>query len=118
MRRKEKNMKAQKTVITLLLAMGLLVTGCATVSLTSGGEKIRVLGPDEVSSCRELGKTNTSVTAMALGVPRPPETIAKELETIARNSASNMKGDTVVPLTVISEGQQTFVVYKCVNPDG
>lgn len=97
---------------------GLLVSSCATVTLTSGGERIRVLAPDEVSTCREIGKTNTSVTARALGVPRPPETVAKELETIARNSASNMKGDTVVPLTVISEGAQTFVVYKCVNPDG
>jgi hypothetical protein len=37
---------------------------------------------------------------------------------MARNSASRMGGDTIVPLTVIEAGQQTFVVYKCVNPDG
>ncbi|NNE64203.1 MAG: DUF4156 domain-containing protein [Gammaproteobacteria bacterium] len=111
-------MNIQKTRLALLVVITMFVAGCAMVSLTSGGEKIRVLAPDEVSSCRELGKTNTSVTATALGVPRPPETLAKELETIARNSAANMNGDTVVPLTVISEGRQTFVVYKCVNPDG
>jgi hypothetical protein len=29
-----------------------------------------------------------------------------------------MGGDTIVPLTVIDKGTQTFVVYKCVNPDG
>jgi hypothetical protein len=29
-----------------------------------------------------------------------------------------MGGDTIVPLTVIEKGEQTFVVYKCVNPDG
>lgn len=104
--------------IIAFVSTALLASSCATVSLTGGGEKIRVLGPDEVSSCRELGKTNTSVTPTALGLPRPPETIAKELETIGRNSASNMKGDTIVPLTVVSEGRQTFVVYKCVNPDG
>lgn len=104
--------------IGLISVAAFLVSSCATVNLSSGGEKVRVLSPDEVSSCRELGKTNTSVTATALGVPRPPETIAMELETIGRNSASNMSGDTIVPLTVISEGKQTFVVYKCVNPDG
>ncbi len=108
----------QKISFILLAGATLLISSCATVSLSSAGEKIRILGPDEVSSCRELGRTNTSVTAMALGVPRPPETVAKELETIARNSASNMNGDTIVALTVINEGQQTFMVYKCVNPDG
>lgn len=101
-----------------LISTALLVSSCATVSLSSGGEKIRILDPGEVSSCRELGKTNTLVTPTALGLPRPPETIAKELETIARNSASNMKGDTIVPLTIIADGKQTFVVYKCVNPGG
>ncbi len=107
----------QKITFLSVAGAALLVSSCATVSLTGGGGKIRVLSPDEVSSCRELGRTNTSVTATALGVPRPPETIAKELETIGRNSASNMKGDTIVALTVINEGQQTFVVYKCVDPD-
>ena len=43
---------------------------------------------------------------------------AEELRIVARNSAARMGGDTIVPLTVIEEGQQTFVVYKCVNPDG
>ena len=111
-------MNNHKVRLALVTGMAMSVVGCATVSLSSGGEKIRVLGPDEISSCRELGKTNTSVTATALGVPRPPETIAIELESIGRNSASNMKGDTIVPLTVINEGKQTFIVYKCVNPDG
>ena len=111
-------MNKRKTRLALVAVITMFVAGCAMVKLTSGGEKIRVLNPGEVASCRDLGKTSTSVTATALGVPRPPETIAKELETIARNSASNMNGDTIVPLTVIKDGQQTFVVYKCVNPDG
>ena len=58
------------------------------------------------------------MTWMVLGVQRPIETITNELRVIARNSANRMGGDTIVPLTVIEEGQQTFVVYKCVNPDG
>jgi len=98
-------------------AFTLLLSGCATVDLTTAGTKVRVLAPDEVSSCRELGKTNTSVTATALGVPRPPETIKKELESIGRNSAASMGGDTIVPLTVIAEGKQSFVVYKCIDPN-
>jgi len=79
--------------------------------------KVRVLSPEEVSSCRELGKTNTSVTPTALGIPRPAKTIKSELESIGRNSAANMGGDTIVPLTVIDNGMQSFQVYKCVDPN-
>jgi len=53
-----------------------------------------------------------------LGIPRPVETVSKELRLVARNSAARMGGDTIVPLTVIEKGEQTFEVYKCVNPDG
>ena len=108
----------QSFTLIAVAIFSLLSASCATVDLTPEGEKIRILAPAEVTSCRELGKTNTSVTAKALGIPRPPETIAKELESIARNSASNMGGDTIVPLTVIADGKQSFVVYKCVDPNG
>ena len=100
----------------VVLTLG--ITGCATFELTEAGKKVRVLDPQEVSSCRKLGETSTSTTAYALGLERPIETITSELEDLARNSAGRMGGDTIVPLTVISEGQQSFEVYKCINPEG
>ena len=103
--------------ITCLLCAAFLLSACSTLKLTEGGEKVRMLDPDEVASCRNLGRTNTSVTAKVV-FDRPADVIAEELATVARNSASRMGGDTIVPLTIIEEGQQTFVVYKCVNPDG
>jgi hypothetical protein len=87
------------------------------LKLTEGGEKIRVLEPAEVSTCKNMGRTNTSVTARVV-IERPADTIAEELSIVARNSAARMGGDTIVPLTVIEDGQQTFVVYKCINPNG
>jgi hypothetical protein len=87
------------------------------MKLTAEGEKVRVLDPNEVTSCKNLGRTNTSVTARVV-FERPEEAVAKDLLTVARNSAARMGGDTIVPLTIIENGQQTFVVYKCVNPDG
>lgn len=101
-----------------IIATTILLSACSGISLTDEGEKIRVLEPSEVGSCRELGKTNTSVTATVAGIERPDDTIAKELETIASNSAARMGGDTIVPLTIVEAGQQTFMVYKCVDPDG
>jgi len=107
-----------KNNILLIAAISLMVSSCATIKLSAGGEKIRILAPDEVSSCKKLGKTNTSVTDNIAGVKRPIEALEHELTTIARNSAYKMGGDTIVPLTVIEGGQQSFNVYKCVNPGG
>jgi hypothetical protein len=101
-----------------IIAATILLSACSGLKLTPDGEKIRVLQPSEVSSCRELGKTNTSVTATVVGIERPDETIAKELIIIASNGAARMGGDTIVPLTVVEAGQQTFIVYKCIDPDG
>jgi hypothetical protein len=101
----------------ILIAATLLLTSCSGIKLTTGGEKVRVLDPGEVNSCRKLGKTSNAVTARVV-VERPEEAVAKELRILARNSAAGMGGDTIVPLTVIENGQQTFEVFKCVNPNG
>jgi len=100
-----------------IASAALLMSACSSLKLTEEGEKVRVLEPGEVTSCKNMGRTNTSVTDRII-LERPADTIAKELRIVARNSAARMGGDTIVPLTVITDGQQTFVVYKCINPDG
>ena len=108
-----------KTLISALAA-AILLGACAAkfTKLTDGGEKVRVLDPAEVSTCKNLGRTHVAVTPRII-FERSEESVAKDLATQARNvAADSMGGDTVVPLTVINEGKQTFVVYKCVNPDG
>ncbi len=102
--------------LTCVASAAILLSACSSLQLTEGGEKVRVLEPGEISSCKNLGRTNTSVTDRIV-VERPADTIAKELEIVARNSAARMGGDTIVPLTMIEQGQQTFVVYKCVDPN-
>lgn len=105
-----------KPVVFSLAAVALL-SSCSTLKLTEEGEKVRILEPSEISSCRNMGRTNASVTAKIV-FERPESAVKEELETVARNGAARMGGDTIVPLTVIEGGQQTFEVYKCVNPDG
>ena len=107
-----------KTKAGIVIATLLLGACATTLKLTAEGEKVRVLDPDEVQSCRELGRSNASVTHVVVGIERPKEAISKELRIIARNSASRMGGDTIAPLMVIDKGQLTFVVYKCINPGG
>jgi len=63
-----------------------------------------------------LGKTTVSVKAAVAGIPRDEKKVQKELEALARNSAIDLKGDTVVPLSAADKGQQSFSVYRCVDP--
>ena len=104
--------------LILVAAIGTVFAGCASPKLNTGGEKIRVLSPDEVTSCRQLGKATGSVVSKVAGIDRPEESMEEELETLGRNSAAKMGGDTIVPLTVMENGQRTFQVYKCIDPNG
>ena len=103
--------------IICMISAAMLLSACSSLKLTEGGEKIRVLEPSEISTCKNMGRTNASVTARVI-IERPADSIAEELSIVSRNSAARMGGDTIVPLTVIEDGQQTFVVYKCINPNG
>jgi len=99
-----------------ILFLVLLLPACTWVELTPAGEKVRVLSADEVGSCAKKGKTTVSLKAEVAGIERNTEKVKKELEMLARNSAVDLKGDTVVATSEIVNGKQTFDVYRCVNP--
>ncbi len=109
-------MRKALIVIVSLIAL----TGFKWVKLTPEGEKIRVLTASEVTSCKKLGSTSSSVKDNIGPFDRKAEKVARELEYLARNSAASdfkEKGaDTVVPVGEIADGKRKFDVYKCVNP--
>ena len=103
-----------KTAGWMVLALGvLLMAGCTWVDLTQQGEKVRVLSADEVTKCEKRGETTVSLLVKLAGIERDKEKAQQELNTLARNSAATLEGDTVVPITPVENGQQTFAVYRC-----
>lgn len=104
----------KKHLLIWFLAFSL--SACTWVKLTPGAEKVRVLSAQEVQSCTKKGKTTVSVKADVAGIERSQEKVKTELETLARNSAVELNGDTVVPTSEIKDGKQTFDVYRCINP--
>lgn len=110
-------MKTVNVINVLLMIFSVnLLAGCSWVKLTPEGEKVRVLSVTEVSSCKKLGKTTVSLKSTIAGFERNEEKVKTELETLARNRAIDLGGDTVVPVSKISKGQQTFGIYRCVQP--
>jgi hypothetical protein len=101
-----------------ILSLGLiasLLMACTWVELTPEAEEVRVVEAVDVAKCKMVGLTTVSVKPDVGFVKRSPEKIKTELETLARNEAIKLKGDTLVEATAIQDGEQTFKVYKC-NP--
>lgn len=100
-----------------IIALGLVVlflSACTWVELTPEGEKVTVAKAEHVKDCKFAGTTTVSVKSRTLG-ERDLAKVKSELETLARNEAIKLKGDTVVPVTEIKDGEQTFKVYQCKN---
>lgn len=101
---------------TALFLLPLLTISCTWAPISTLGEKVRVLDASEVSSCSKKGKTTVSVKSDIIGIDRDEKTMSKELSRLARNSAPDLNGDTVVASSPIKNGTQTFSIYKCVDP--
>jgi hypothetical protein len=93
-----------------------VLPACTPVKLTPKAEKARVLDTQDVVHCQRIGRTTVAVQDRFLGIPLAPNKLTRELKILARNSAVSMGGDSAVPVTEISGGEQTFAVYKCCSP--
>lgn len=111
------NTKSKFTYLFIGLAISLVSSGCTWVNLSDNAQKVRVLEPNEVASCKKKGKTISSVKHEILGAARDEKKMAEELATIARNEAPELGADTVVAMTPIEQGRRTFYLYKCVDPN-
>jgi len=95
------------------LALLVAVIGCTWVPLTSEGENVRIRRASEVAACEKLGTTTSKTADRVVLFARTDRKVHDELESLARNEAAEMGGDTVVPTGPVSEGRQAFDVYRC-----
>lgn len=102
------------TIILLLVILPIFGAGCSWVTLSPSGAKARVLSTQEVTGCQKTG-TTTVYTKAAFGpIDRADSVVSDELSRLARNAAEGLGGDTIVPITGVEKGNQTFDIYNCV----
>lgn len=103
----------KRIIILASLVFGL--QACTWVELSDEAKKVRVLSQDEVGSCTKLGKAAVSLKSKVAGFDRSKKKVKQELETLGRNTAIQLDGDTIVPITEVEDGKQVFDVYRCIK---
>ena len=98
--------------VTLFLAV-MLLSACTWVKLSPAGEQVQVMSTEAVAKCKRVGKTTVSTLSRVAGLNRYQESMQDELNKLARNSAAELGGDAVVPISAIEDGRQVFAVYRC-----
>lgn len=104
-------MKPLRTCIALLTAA--VLGGCVFVQPTEEGKKVRVLTAGEVDRCQHLGNITSTVTDRIGIIVRRQDTVEDDVLQNAKNAAADMGGDTVVASGALTDGKQTFTVYRC-----
>jgi len=105
--------KNTKKTGLMICAAAVLLASCTWVKPTDEALNVRVAYLSQVDACNKLGRATVSVLDKIMFVSRNDEDMADELETLGRNAAAEMKGDTIVAMSKIVEGEQVFNVYRC-----
>ena len=98
----------------LALCVPAVLSACSFVSLDPQARDIVVSQNADslTNSCKLLGKTNATIWSSAETFQSDAK-VETQLDTLARNQAAQMGGNTVAPITGISEGKRTYNVYNC-----
>jgi hypothetical protein len=91
----------------------LAAAGCTWVDAKPGSSKVTLVMPEHVTQCRPLGMTTSQVKDKVGSYHRDEETVTEELLTLAKNSAVDLGGDTLVADGGPVDGSQKFTIYKC-----
>jgi len=97
----------------IICVVTILLSGCTWVKPTDAALNVRVAYLSQIVGCKQLGRATVSVLDKVLFVSRNEEDMADELETLGRNAAAEMKGDTIVAMSKVVDGERIFNVYQC-----
>ena len=97
-----------------LAALVIAISSCSFVEMAPGADDVRVVGEGQVpAGCVKRGEVEVSVKERLGPYERNTLRVRDELETLARNEAPGLGGDTVQPLDGYEDGNQRYTVWRC-----
>lgn len=91
----------------------LLLNACTWVKETRKASDVKRVDARYAASCTYLGLVDAKVLSEVGGIKRSDKKVASEVETLAKNNAADMKGNTIVSASNLRNGKQSFKVYNC-----
>lgn len=104
----------QLPVLAATTALLVALSGCTWVHMAPGASAVRVV-PAAPAGCEQRGEVEVSVKERVGFYERNPLRVREELETLARNEAPGLGGNTVQPLDGFEDGNQRYTVWRCGN---
>ena len=101
---------AATTALAATLMAGL--SACTWVHMAPGASAVRVISATP-ANCQNRGEVEVSVKERLGPYERNTLRVRDELETLARNEAPGLGGDTVQPLDGYEDGNQRYTVWRC-----
>ncbi len=100
-----------------ILGTSFALASCQSwVQLTQEGSQVEVIGDaSRVTHCTRVGRARVQTLGKIVVVERGSQRLQDELLTLARNEAADLGGDTIVPESIITDGEQIYGVYRCGN---
>jgi len=93
----------------------LSLSACSWVQPLPGAFHVAYLPASEVTDCKKLGSTRASVLDKVGFYQRDNEAVKQDLIAVARNTAVDMRGDTIVSTSALQNGRMEFDIYRCLN---
>jgi len=106
------NVSARRLMLSATVLM-LAACGNSWVQVTPEGERVSLATAADITNCRRIGVANVNALDSIGFVNRGANRLQEELVSLARNEAGDIDGNRVVPESTISEGRQTFGIYRC-----
>jgi hypothetical protein len=97
----------------IVFSVALSMFGCTWVSVTEEGQNVRVLQANATAGCQKIGNVSANTANHVTIFARSDRKIQEELESLARNEATELGGNAIVPVGTEKEGRQSFDVYRC-----
>lgn len=91
------------------------IVGCASsfIDIKSGSENVSLLESQQVAGCELKAKVTSSVLSKVGFISRSAEGVEENLLQMAKNSAVEEGGDTLVKGDSTEFGKRTFSIYNC-----
>jgi len=99
--------------LTLVILATAMMASCTWVKATPEAVQVRILYHNQIEQCKRIGQATVSVLDSIAFIPRSEQQVSEELETLARNSAAEIHGDSAVAISKVIDGEQVFNIYRC-----